>query len=208
MGTVYALSAACRAFLFAVLLSFFCLTASATVHNITIDNTGFSPFTTNANVGDTILWTWQAGTHTTTSGNVPNGAATWNSPLTNASPNFMYIITTAGTYNYFCSVHVGMTGIINVAASGVENLDVLETVTLYPQPCNKELTVDFSKTESSAGIKTVELVNYYGQTVYSATVDAGIQSLRIEVANLPSGIYFCSVSVANSRRVIKVMKDR
>ncbi len=208
MGTVYALRAACRAIIFAVLLSFFCLTASATVHNITIDNTGFSPFTTNANIGDTILWTWQAGTHTTTSGNVPVGAATWNAPLTSASPNFMYIITTAGTYNYFCSVHVGMTGIINVAASGVQNLDVLETVSFYPQPCSKELIVDFSKTESTAGVKNIELVNYSGQLVYSSLVNAGIQSLHIDVADMPSGIYFCTVSVANSRRVIKVIKDR
>ncbi len=208
MGTVYAFRAACRASVFAVLFSFCCLTASAAVHNITIDNTGFSPFTTNANVGDTILWTCRQAPILLPQVMYPAVLLTWNAPLTSASPNFMYVITTAGTYNYFCSVHVGMTGIINVAASGIENLGVLETVSFYPQPCNKELIVDFSKAENNAGTKTVELVNYSGQLVYFSTVAVGIQSLHIEVADLPSGIYFCNVSVANSRRVTKVVKGR
>ena len=207
MGTVYTFMASGRSCVFIFLLSL-CFTANATTHTITIGNTGFSPFTTNADVGDTILWTWQAGTHTTTSGSVPTGAATWNAPLSSSSSSFMYVITLPGTYNYFCSVHVNMTGIINVAGSGIQPLSPLQDITAYPQPCTSQLTVDFSNAELGAGTLSVQLANAEGQVLYNRNVEAGAKNLFIDVANLPTGIYYCAVTAGETRRLLRVFKGQ
>jgi plastocyanin len=64
-------------------------------------------------VGDTVQWTWSAGTHSTTSGTC---AATctadgkWDSGQHSSPFTFSHTATfaTVGTYHYFCSVHGAM----------------------------------------------------------------------------------------------------
>ncbi len=91
-----------------------CLVASvfATKITVTVNFNNFSPNAVNANVNDTIRWVLGAGTHTTTSATVPNGAATWNAPIDNANQSFEYRITVAGNYTYVCTPH-GFSGTIN-----------------------------------------------------------------------------------------------
>ncbi|MDQ2753788.1 MAG: plastocyanin/azurin family copper-binding protein [Bacteroidota bacterium] len=123
----------------AVLLADFFF-AHATVHNIQVANFQFTPSTVNAAVGDSITWTWVGGSHTTTcdpasqgSGNsLPAGAATWNLPMNSTNKSFTYILTVAGTYNYYCIPHAafGMTGVINVSSVlPVTLIDFTATVT-------------------------------------------------------------------------------
>lgn len=68
-------------------------------HVINAGGTSFSPNSLTLAVGDTIVFTWTSGTHTTTSTAVPSGAATWDAPLTSSNTTFRYIITKTGTYN-------------------------------------------------------------------------------------------------------------
>jgi len=79
----------------------------------------FTPKTVNARVGDTISWSWQNGTHTTTSTSVPAGATSWDSPMNSSSTRFRTRVTVAGTYRYQCSFHfaMGMKGTIKVMAA-------------------------------------------------------------------------------------------
>ncbi len=109
----------------------FCgLASQATVHTIQVANFQFSDLSsnsivTNAIIGDTIVWTWVSGSHTTTcdpvnhsNTSLPAGAATWNSPITSTATSFSYIPGVAGTYNYICIPHAdfGMIGTINVSS--------------------------------------------------------------------------------------------
>jgi uncharacterized repeat protein (TIGR01451 family) len=93
-------------FLFCLLLA---SQANAATHTITVANYVFTPSTLSVNVGDSIIWVWSSGTHTTTSSTIPPGAATWNSPISNTTTSFVYEVTTAGTYDYLCQPH-GFTG--------------------------------------------------------------------------------------------------
>jgi plastocyanin len=99
---------------------------NATTHLITVQSNFFSPDILAATVGDTIHFQWISGFHTTTCDDVllpgtlfPPGAATWDAPMTSGTPDFFYVLTVEGTYEYGCQPHYpGMAGTINVAAGG------------------------------------------------------------------------------------------
>jgi plastocyanin len=95
---------------------------AAQVHTVTIGNDFFRDSTsgnstTSVPVGTTVEWDWSAGTHTTTSGPCPpcGGDGNWNSGLMSSGGKFQHTFTTAGSFPYFCGVHLQMmTGTINV----------------------------------------------------------------------------------------------
>jgi plastocyanin len=76
----------------------------------------FSPTSQTINVGDTVHWVWAASGHSTTSGNACTASGLWDSGVQSTGFTFDVTFPTAGTFNYFCSVHcgLGMTGTIIV----------------------------------------------------------------------------------------------
>ena len=97
---------------------FVAIAVHATTHTVQVANFSFSPNSVNATVGDTMIWQWVSGSHTTTSTAVPGGASSWDSPITSSSQTFKYVLTVAGTYNYDCTIHSAtMTATITVAAA-------------------------------------------------------------------------------------------
>ncbi len=97
------------------------LAVNATIHQVSVQNFQFTPATFNAVVGDTVKWTWIDGSHTTTSDNIPTGAASWNNPMNSNNTSFQYKITVAGTYSYHCIPHqaFGMVATFTVATMPV-----------------------------------------------------------------------------------------
>lgn len=84
--------------------------SGATV-NITVGRNFFSPASQIINVGDTVVWTWQSGTHNVTF--PTNGIASANlSPASTFSTTF----STPGTFAYTCTLHFGQNGTITVQA--------------------------------------------------------------------------------------------
>lgn len=87
---------------------------------VLVTNNVFQPVTTTISAGDTVLWSWSAGsvTHNVISTGFPSftskgttafpgvaGTDFYNSPATH-----QVIFPTAGTYEYFCSQHGTSTG--------------------------------------------------------------------------------------------------
>ena len=93
--------------------------AFATKKIIKVENYQFTRSTVNAKVGDTIVFRWVEGSHTTTSTSVPAGAATWDRVMDATHKSFRYILKKAGVYKYKCTPHasLGMRGTINVTAA-------------------------------------------------------------------------------------------
>lgn len=86
--------------------------SGATV-NIEIGDNFFNPATINVNVGDTVVWT-----HKGTGGRphdvtADNGAFASPRRLANGA-TFSYTATAPGTFNYQCTIHTGMNGVLNV----------------------------------------------------------------------------------------------
>lgn len=96
------------------------LEANATKHIITVQDFSFSPSSLSAALGDTIEWDWITGSHTTTSGTIPVGAAIWDHPLNSQDGNgsFTYVPAVAGTYNYKCTIHESFGMIASFTVSG------------------------------------------------------------------------------------------
>ena len=93
--------------------------ASAARIRVRVQNFTFQPATINAHIGDTIVWRFVNGMHTTTSTSVPAGAQTWNAPIDTTHTQFRYRVMVAGTYTYQCNFHAaqGMVGTIVVSAA-------------------------------------------------------------------------------------------
>jgi plastocyanin len=124
------------------------LPARAVKHTVLVGNFFFNPSSLNVSVGDTIRWQWSAGSHTTTSGVIPSGAASWDSPITSANPVFEYKVTDAGTYNYVCTPHAAM-GMVGTFTASVF------VPTLSVTPSNRNVTAaagstSFTVTSNSA----------------------------------------------------------
>ena len=85
----------------------------------------FSPANLTIAAGDTVRWVWQSFGHSVVSGTdgnadnlfcSPSDSGCDNPPLSNAGSMYEHTFTQAGTFPYYCSVHVvlGMTGSIKV----------------------------------------------------------------------------------------------
>ncbi|MEP6846563.1 MAG: plastocyanin/azurin family copper-binding protein [Panacibacter sp.] len=102
----------------------------ATVFKVKVSDFQFKPKTVNAMLGDTIMWIWKNGVHTTTSLTIPAGAAAWDAPMDATHKKFSYKLTKTGVYNYQCNFHFTvMKGKINVSAAlaaGLNNFAVSE----------------------------------------------------------------------------------
>ena len=89
--------------------------APATAAPVTIDVQGFK-FPPNMDVvaGTTVTWTNKDSVgHTVTSGTRPSKDGKFDGQL-GAGSTFSFTFTTAGTYQYFCTVHSTMNGMITV----------------------------------------------------------------------------------------------
>ena len=116
--------------------------SASQIHSVNIEASQFNPAIKNISTGDTVRWiltqynsdpnNYQ---HTTTS----NTTGLWDSTAMNLGSTFAYTFNTAGTYEYHCSIHSWMSGVVNVANStgnsnlqtyGIDILDGSEEVSL------------------------------------------------------------------------------
>src|SRR5260221_4354290 len=97
-------------------------------HKISVANFQFTPSTLNANLGDTIIWVWKNGGHTTTSLSIPLHAKPWDTPMDVNHKRFRYILRKRGTYTFECKIHPSvMQGTINVSqplAAGLSDIKI------------------------------------------------------------------------------------
>ncbi len=168
----------------------FCMAISsfATVHTVTVADFSFTPSSFSAHVGDTVMWTWSGGTHTTTSETIPAGAASWNSNMTSVATSFMYVPTVVGTYNYECTIHVsmGMTGSFTVTpATGVNEMSAASMISVFPNPASNSVHLQFNATGLPI---TVTLTDMSGKQVIRKRYKA-LNNTDLDLQDIPNGTY-------------------
>jgi plastocyanin len=94
----------------ALLMSFWQLGAArAAETKVSIDNFTFAPASITVKIGDTVTWTNRDDIpHTIVS------AGKFRSKALDTDNSFSFTFTAVGDYQYFCSLHPHMTGIIKV----------------------------------------------------------------------------------------------
>jgi len=80
--------------------------APAEIKEVKIDNFSFSPATLTVAPGTTVKWTNRDDIPHTV---VSNDKTTFKSKVLDTDDSFSFTFTTAGTYDYFCSIHPKMT---------------------------------------------------------------------------------------------------
>ena len=136
----------------------------ASTANVSITNTRFTDSvsgnsTTTINAGDTVLWTWGGGTHSTTSGACPSGCAPdgkWDSGIKSNSGTFSFTFPAAGTFPYHCEVHGAMMQGTIVVKSG----QAAPTANFLFQPAAPTIGTQVAFTDTSTGSPTSWLWNF------------------------------------------------
>ena len=88
------------------------VTPGTTSNVVTLRGTTFEPATITIKVGETVTWKWETGTHDVKSGTTCRADGKFASGEPVAGATFEQKFDTAGTFDYFCSVHCaeGMVG--------------------------------------------------------------------------------------------------
>jgi len=87
--------------------------ARAADAEVTIDNFTFSPQTLTIKAGTKVTWTNRDDIPHT----VASATKAFKSPALDTDDSYSFTFTTAGSYEYFCSLHPHMTGTIVVQAA-------------------------------------------------------------------------------------------
>ncbi len=196
--------------LLSAILTFFVFNSKATIVTVTQQDNTFSPKDVNAKVGDTVRWVWTSGLHTTTSTDIPAGAASWDSQLSTDIRQFDYKITVVGTYNYICTPHValGMVGTITAtAALGIDNKDIALSAKIYPNPARENAVLNLTTEKPGKGI--LAMYDLVGNQIVKRDISLrqGNNDVMLPLENMHPGIYFVELKYSESTIVRRFVKS-
>jgi plastocyanin len=177
--------------------------ASATIHTVAVSDFAFTPANINAGCGDTVVWIWMSGTHTTTSTAIPSCANSWSSPIDINNGSFQYVIPCAGSYHYQCNIHTTMQGTINATcATGIPEIGSTPVIGVFPNPFTSDVTVSFKSSASR-----LVVYNILGKVVFDMGLEANDSSCHLNMADLPKGIYLLRLydggAIVSTRKIEK-----
>jgi plastocyanin len=159
----------------------------------------FVPPVTNISVNDSVVWVWEHNNHSTTSGTNGVASGLWDSGLFLGTlpHSFTNTFTSAGSFVYYCQVHVtiGMTGAVNVTGSALP-----PTVSITNPTNNTILSAPASFTlaaTASSSSGTVTNVQFFQGAVSVGNVTTSPYS--VPVSSLAAANYtFSAVASDNS----------
>jgi plastocyanin len=82
-----------------------------TLVEVVASGTSFGPEDVTIATGGKVRWVWQSNPHTVT----PTGHTEWTEAMLDGPGDvFEHTFNTPGTFNYRCTIHAGMTGVVHV----------------------------------------------------------------------------------------------
>jgi plastocyanin len=182
-------------------------TGIATTHIINTEDFEFNPSNLTVNVGDSIVWIWDRGVHTTTSTNIPAGAAFWAAPVDQSNLLFTYVVTVPGSYDYQCDYHVtmGMTGHFDAIGTTSAGSAFAAFPVELRGAGNGRLTVAYAGGLSGWSI---EIMSMTGSIVRKFVPDNRTSPVTENyfIGDLPAGIYIVRIyngELMHAERIIK-----
>ncbi|HXA01608.1 MAG TPA: T9SS type A sorting domain-containing protein [Cytophagaceae bacterium] len=129
----------------------------------------------------------------------------------NSSQIFSYSYSDPKPYNgtsYYRLKQVDKDGSFAYSAIRSITLNDNTAIKIYPNPANGNFTVEIFSRTSSENIINIEVYNSLGQQVYTS-LDQNTDSFKkkINIQNLPEGIYFVQVQCGEERWIEKLIKE-
>lgn len=178
--------------------------AFSTEYFVSIINYDFVPYQVSIAAGDTVTWTNNdAVAHTSTS-----DTNVWDSGNLAPGQSYSFVFITTGSYPYHCNYHPSMTGIVNVAATGIDDisLSIPDKIVLsqnYPNPFNASTVLQFALTRSGhVKLNVYNLLGQYVETLVDGRYEAGEYTISWNPGDLPSGVYFARLRAEQESKSI------
>jgi len=163
-------------------------TAAAAVSSTTGFNVAFS----NTSTGAT-SYSWDFGDLSSSSATAPVHAYASNGTYT------VTLIATNGT----CADTITFTTTLSV---GIEEIQTIAGVNLYPNPVNQEATIDVNLNEATnVSVFVYDITGKIVATVFNGQMDAGMTTLKVDASNLEAGIYFTAIVSNNAKKTLKMV---
>jgi hypothetical protein len=189
-----------------------------TLNGFTVKNNGTSPKTLRMirqeiivlpNTENYFCWEscYSPATDTSTGNLVLNSNAVFNDMFLDYKPSgqlgesvVRYIIQNIADLNDTASLLVRY----NATPTSISEITVAPKLnSLFPNPANNNVTVNFAV---NAGQASIEVKNVLGQVQIIAPIVAGSKSTNLNVSDLPSGIYFVSLksngNIIDTKRLV------
>ncbi len=133
-------------------------------------------------------------------GDASNSSAT--APVHAYATNGNYIITLIAS-NGSCSDTVTFNLLINV---GIEEIQTLAGVNLYPNPVSQEATIDVNLTEATNVVVLVyDITGKVVANIFQGQMSSGMNTLKVDASNLQAGIYFTTIVSTNAKKTLKMV---
>jgi plastocyanin len=174
-----------------VCLGYFQATAQ-TNYDVTSSGLVFTPDSIAINVGDTVTWTNQQGSHNVNGSmsKYPNNPEFFDNGATSSAKwTFKHVFTKEGFYTYQCDPHVGAGMIGKVKVGNVtsnESISSSSTI-VYPNPTKSSITVS----TQDLGEKILTVYGLDGKVV--STIKFNETLSTISLLGLSKGLYILKI---------------
>lgn len=122
----------------------------------------------------------------------------------NPTSTTVYTVTAQDQSGYGCNFSAIITQSVSTC-TGIEEATTNNLISIYPNPANDFIIVDFSTTLESMDNKIVYVINALGEIVVTEKIISNHTTLKTE--NLASGIYFVKLEGKNSSAIKKFIKQ-
>jgi hypothetical protein len=140
----------------------------------------------------------------------PSSAADWRHETVNLSTyagQSNVLVRFKGTSAYGNDVFVDNVNF--TPAAGVEENNLVNGVSVYPNPMSDNANIDFNLV--SENNVTITMVNPVGQVIAKeemGSLSAGVHNYKINAASFSNGLYFVNITVGNSTVTKKVVINK
>ncbi|MBL0330702.1 MAG: T9SS type A sorting domain-containing protein [Bacteroidetes bacterium] len=154
--------------------------------------TGFNVTFSNTSSGAT-SYSWDFGDLSSSSATAPVHAY---------ASNGTYTVTLIAS-NGACSDTITFNTTLSV---GVEEIQTIAGVNLYPNPVRQEATIDVNLNEATnVSVFVYDITGKVVANVFDGQMDAGMTTLKVDASNLEAGIYFTTIVSNNAKKTLKMV---
>lgn len=165
----------------------------------------FSPTNFTISLGDTVLWMWESGVHTTTSTSIPAGATSWDEIMNSGNTTFMYVPAVVGTYDYKCTPHApSMVGSFTVISStGLKEISANRKLNISPSIGDGVFKIEDERRIGEDAILSV--FNLNGQLILKKSLKES--SEIVDIRGEASGFYTIQLNTSEKRYQASYIKE-
>ena len=172
--------------------------------NVYVPQSNFSQFSTTTIITDTNKWTLVTGEFIADSayqyiliGNFYDYALTDSIFYPTRPSSYWVDSTRCFAYYYIDDICVSIDSNTCFSTVDIQENFFSNKINIFPSPATDELTIDFALTDKSY----FELFNMMGAKRKAVTLDCGSQTIKIDLTDFDSGVYFYSVVDRKGNRI-------